>query len=864
MNIVQKLTLAHLKSNVRRTVTTILGIAISVAMITAVFVSVSSMFDYIGNSSIYNGGDWHAYSSADEAQVSKLKSNNKVKKVGLQATLEPQAENFKIDYGKSDRSSTGCLFAGDKNCLQMMLTGKYEGEIPQKADEIMVTKSFITQNNLDWKIGSTVSIPFGLRTLNGEEVSLSYMSGEKFEATDIKEYKIVGIIEYNEPTKAYSIIRHAAPAELKNSTAYIQLKTLGMNSRKEVKSIMNSAGIQEFSINGDVMNAHFSFAPQGVMMGTILPMASVILAVIMVAGFMLIYNAFGISLQERTKYLGMLASVGATKQQKKSSVYFEGFLLGLVGIPLGVGAGILGISITLNAVGGKLVSSGMIKGDGQLKFNVSIPWPVIIGVVLLGALTIFISAVIPAKKASSITPITALKQSSDIKLKARSLKSSKLVRLIFGCEGEIADKNLKRNGKKSRVIISSIAISVVLFTTCNYFCSVFTQANDTSMTDIPYQVNIYCLNTDEQNEKYFDMCDYFLDDAKNTGGVDDAYYMFNNIYIYGKKGHANGDIANASTVSKKYSKFWNSGTIYVNYISDEKFNALCKENGIDPAEYYNYSDPSEMKCLLLNNISHKKGDNNVFSENIIGKKIYTDNDIENNYKCVVGALVKYSDNDMFKLNPKNMASAYVPFSVYKNSVLKGYNDYSAISKSIGVVTNNHADVTEAINSSIDTYVLDNNISNNSFNAQDTVMSVQAMSSTIFIIQVFCYGFIALMILISLVNIINTVTTGINLRRKEFAMFKSVGTTPRGFNKMICLESLLYGIKALVISIPVSILLSFLINKLLASGQIPFTVNISLYLAVVAVVFVLVGSSMLISVSKLKNDSIIETLKEDIC
>ena len=131
-------------------------------------------------------------------------------------------------------------------------------------------------------------------------------------------------------------------------------------------------------------------------------------------------------------------------------------------------------------------------------------------------------------------------------------------------------------------------------------------------------------------------------------------------------------------------------------------------------------------------------------------------------------------------------------------------------------------------------------------------------------KVFSIGFIALMILISFVNILNTVTTGIDLRRREFAMFKSVGITPKGFNKMICLESLLYGIKALVISIPVSILLSFLMNVLLGSDQIPFTVNVPLYLAVVAVVFVLVGSGMLLAVSKLKKDSIIEALKEDIC
>lgn len=418
MNIVQKLTTAHLKANVRRTVTTILGIVISVAMITAVFVSVSSLFKYFGDAAIYNGGNWDASCEVSSDQAIKLKTNNKVKRVGLEGAVDPKESGFKIDYGLSDRSSTGTMFAADKNCLSQMLTGEYEGSIPQTDDEIMVSGEFISKNNLDWSIGSSVSIPVGVRTIGGEPVSsLGYIAGEEFTPSDIKEYKIVGIIKNNKPTQDYPILRHATSQELKNATAYIELKTLNMNSRKEVKSIMNSAGVQDYNVNDDVMNANLSFSPKGAIVETIIPMASVVLVIIMIAGFMLIYNAFGISLQERTRYLGMLASVGATKQQKRSSVYFEGFILGLIGIPVGVGAGILGITITLNAVGNKILSSGLVADNSNVSFKTSIPWPVIVGVVILSALTIFISAIVPAKKASAITPISALKQSTDIKIK---------------------------------------------------------------------------------------------------------------------------------------------------------------------------------------------------------------------------------------------------------------------------------------------------------------------------------------------------------------------------------------------------------------------------------------------------------------
>ena len=224
MNIVQKLTTAHLKANVRRTVTTVLGIVISVAMITAVFVSVSSLFKYIGDAAIYTGGNWDASCEVSSDQAIKLKTNNKVKRVGLEGNVNPKESGFKIDYGLSDRSSTGTMFAADKNCLSQMLTGEYEGSIPQTDDEIMVSGEFISKNNLDWSIGSSVSIPVGVRTIGGEPVSsLGYIAGEEFTPSDIKEYKIVGIIKNNKPTQDYPILRHATSQELKNATAYICL-----------------------------------------------------------------------------------------------------------------------------------------------------------------------------------------------------------------------------------------------------------------------------------------------------------------------------------------------------------------------------------------------------------------------------------------------------------------------------------------------------------------------------------------------------------------------------------------------------------------------------------------------------------------
>lgn len=132
-----------------------------------------------------------------------------------------------------------------------------------------------------------------------------------------------------------------------------------------------------------------------------------------------------------------------------------------------------------------------------------------------------------------------------------------------------------------------------------------------------------------------------------------------------------------------------------------------------------------------------------------------------------------------------------------------------------------------------------------------------------LIKTVMYGFSTLVTLIVLANMVNTISTGVILRRKGFAMLRSVGMTEKGFKKMITLETFLYGIRSLVVAIPLSLIVSYgMVKK--ANSTMAFEVSIPIYLLVMVVVFVVLGVSMLLSVSKVKNDDIIVALKEDIC
>ncbi len=855
MNIVNKLTLRHLKENKGRTVITTLGICVSVAMITAVFVAAASFLNLFAEIDFLASGHRHAIFETNESQLQQLMEDDRIERVGVRA----ESESFQLEGDKSKSVRTGDIYVGDKVNLEQMFTVGYDGAIPENGNEIAVEQKFIERNNLDWKIGDTVTIPLGVRYLveeNGEKnyIAGRYFGDEQFELTDVGEFKITAILHENPPTsvsgsivKGLDLSSYTIPDD-KPVQALIELKDLDHNSLNIIKDMISQYGIVNYTINDEYLITVFAIDSNSATAMTLLPLVIIILVIIMIASVVLIYNSFGMSLSERVRYLGMLASVGATKKQKKASVYYEGLILGIIGIPVGIIAGIVGISITLKAVGAQIIDSGMLSGvsSENMQMSVAIPIWAIIAIVIFSALTIFISSVIPARKASSITPIDAIRQRDEIKIKAKKVRSSKLVRKVFGYEGELANKNLKRNGRKSRVITASIALSVILFLSCNYFCQMFTMS--ANVGSMQYQINAI-VRLDDAEE----FCK-LLDDVAD---IDDYYCVNNDFFELSKEAEKeegiDQSITNADYTTNGYSKFFDSKrTMIINYIDDEDFNKLCESNGIDYNKYYG----AEPKALVLNNVNHET-DSKIFNDKLLGTTFKFNHSSEP-VDIELSDFIKYDGkNYACNLNPADTISLYMPFSNSRNTLHKDYADDSDYPYLIGVETEKHAEVTERIQS-----IFDENDFGSTYVA-DYIDQMKSMNTIAFVLQVFVYGFIALISLITIANIINTISTGIAMRRKEFAMLKSVGTTPKGFRKMVMLESVFYGLKALVFSLPISVLISVLMNKTVSSTSIPFELDWKLYLGVILAVFVIVGLSMLYSVSKLKNDSIIETLKEEI-
>ena len=168
-------------------------------------------------------------------------------------------------------------------------------------------------------------------------------------------------------------------------------------------------------------------------------------------------NSFAISVMERKKEFGLLSSIGATKKQLSYTVFFEALIEGIIGIILGICGAYIGIGTVI------IIINNLIGDILVLKLNLVTNIVFIIIPVIFMILVIFISALVPSRRAAKVSPIEAIRQNDDIKINKKKIKTGKLVNKLFGIEGEIALKNIKRNKKKYRVTIVSLFISIVLF-----------------------------------------------------------------------------------------------------------------------------------------------------------------------------------------------------------------------------------------------------------------------------------------------------------------------------------------------------------------------------------------------------------------
>lgn len=887
MSITKQLALRHLKQNKTRSVLTVLGITISVVMLTVIFTCATSFAHYYGEKAINENGNWHFFVKTDYESAKKyLLSDSSLKDIGFEKNLSTEEQSYKIYSDKANYLRTGTIYQGNEQYIKDTVTCKYDGALPKSDNEIMVEQSLIKNNGLDLKIGDEIKIAVGSR-LKGDFVILpikgDYQFGERFEKEKDETFKVVGILHDNEPTERGAIIRGMSDLSSKNLIAYGKLKRITPFSYIKINGIFDKFGFTKknrvFNVgeNAGLLNSRLAFSidkdnlPQALKLTAI---GIVVFAVIFVSSFAMIYNSFALSVGEQIKYLGMLSSVGATRKQKKKTLYFEGAVLGGIGIILGIALGLLLTFISQSAMNAKIAS--IMEGyNNNIKYSTHISLWVLCLIVILAALTVFVSIISPVQKAARITAIDAIRKTDEIKRKGK-IRTPFIITKLFGFEGDIAFKNLRRNGRKSRTIIACICICAVLFLSCNYFCETFKDASSLDY-EFPYQISFqYSAESKAQIEK-----------ARNYLKTNKRIKRFYSIWSHWYSPISGSEI-NPYDNSRLYDMSFHNESIFVDkykfvaaqdityaahLLDDEDFNALCKKNGIDYKKYYSLDKDGSIKTIVINGIDCNGEP--IFNNNLLGKTIgeygvdFEKTDRENKldengnqisfyYKTGRTSIYKFCDFIKYdKDNPIcNLESGGVTFYAPKCVYDKLYINDDDFYFNYGIET----DEPYKVEKELKDYLSETEAEGDVYNDYYWMMREKSIISAV---QFLSYAFILLITLITVFNIINTMTAQIATRKKELAMLKSVGMTPKEFKKTILFESMFYGLFGLLLGVPLSLVINRVVGYIISKDNpIPFSVNIWLYLIACVAVFVIIALTMIYSLKLIKNNSIIDSLKDD--
>lgn len=857
MSILNKFTVKNLKLNKKRTIVTIIGIMLSTALICGVAGLVSSFKASLINWIKVQDGNYHV--AFHDIPVEKLKyvsENQKVKDYYLVgdvgwANLEDSTNDYKpyvhiLEY--------------DNKALKNLGVNLTEGRLPENSNEIVISEHIITNGRVVLKVGDEITLDVGKRVssdgeelnennplLNGntlivydDETDLEERETEKVEETEHienttkKTYKIVGIMQrlsredFSSP--GYIVITHMdkIPEKIDISVLYKNPKEYE-EIAKDICKTFGIMSLNEIDINTELLR--FEGVMSESMMTVLYTIAGVIIAIIVVSSVFVIRNSFSISVAEKNRQYGMLASIGATSKQIKRNVIFEGMIIGLIAIPLGIILGIVAIMILLQVVNYLLVD--MLN---NLSFIYSINPLAIVCTIVISLITIYLSCLIPAIRASKISPIESIRGNKDIKTKAKKLRTSRLTKKIFGIGGVIASKNLKRSKKKYRTTVISLVVSIFIFISLSSILNLGTKVTGLYYKD--FKFNMYVSYGTEE----------IYEELVKQDNVDNyAYYYQTSLDFEGMK--------YASEFGKDQLNAYGDNMISLVAYNNEYFKNYIKELGLNPEDY-------KTVALLQDDEIRYNDDGSKTID-----RLYK---IKPNDKIEVGRVDKTYNITISKCTADDSKPMGQEVTYYHDGVIIVSEDFvkevfgEDVENSSYMLSNlliNSKHPQELENTLNDLIKVNTKYTGLEVTNYDTYIDQQRRM--VLVVKIFLYGFISVITLIGVTNIFNTITTNMILRSKEFAMLKSIGMSKKEFNKMIRLESIMYGAKSLLIGIPLGILGSYGVYKAFAQGvDVGYMIPYPAIIISIVFVFIIVGITMKYSLDKINKQNIIETIRKD--
>lgn len=947
MNLMKTLTLKNLKLNRKRTIVTIVGIILATALLSALVTLVSSFQYSMIEYQKQKDGDFHVkFSGVKMSELSEFKNNR-----NIESTFETMGMGFaKLDGCKNEDKPYAYVMATDEAGFEKGCFNLIEGRMAKNEDEIVIPRHLRTNGRIDIKVGDEITLDIGKRYDSSTESviweNIAYEhEAETLTDTVTKQYKVVGIMERpgygmeDYSAAGYTFVTYSNElVAIDNGTkseASEADTTLTVYSRYTQKALRNKDAVTADIIGVDeklfekandssvemsagesdrflkeMENAKYDIYMNGYLISyecvfpidgsfkALFTVAAVVALIIILTSVYCIKNSFNISITEKIRQYGMLASVGATRRQIKSSVKTEAAMLGVVGIPVGTLSGILASLILVKVV--NALSAGWL--NFALSFHTSLP--ALILAVILSIATIYFSATGSARRAAKVTPLEAIRNTKEIKIKSAKLKTPAIIGRIWGIGGVISYKNIKRNNKKYRTTVTSIVICSVTFIVISYFMSMAFSVVGMSYAAADYNIgiNMSC-KKDIDIEKFSKLlsgiegAEDYLVGAGYDFDVDKPKYTKEYGEYCRQLYDDSEDVSQMFLITvlddKSYDKYASdagiknaaAGAILVNKCTFDVYNENSSKYVKKEMELYKYKAGDTIECGY-NVYDDASSDDNAAEGD-------TESSTDDNNAVEGGTEISTEDNSGYvdeetinngvrKTVDVNIAGvtdkAPIGYKGCSNTThlfmnQKGFESLWADGKSgnelkPGNATYSAYVVAENADEYQDTFEKETEgnteYSQISFYVSNLDKQMRDEKSLFTLLGVFAYGLIVVIALIGITNIINTLSTGMELRSREFATLRSIGMTDKQFAGMVRLESVFISVKALVIGVPLGILISYLLCVMMnrMDDAIIYEPPYKAIILCIVVVIMLIYAIMKLSMTKLRHNNIIETIKNE--
>lgn len=834
MSILNHLTIKHLKMNPKRTIVTILGIVLSMALMLGCGLLASSFIESMKEETMERNGTYHV-------RIDELDQKN-AQTIANHLEVENSYFYTSIGFAKfldttNDSKPFYHIIASNKELLekQTLVDGRY----PENENEVVISEHIRSNGGKIINVGEVLSLEIGERIIDGEVININqeYLgSDETFVFSGKKEYQVVGIVKrsYVESYSAagYTIFTYTNTlSEQAKNFLFLEYKK-PKNTYETTKEIVGNLNIKPGCKYNSSLLYYYGTTQYGNVNRTILSILSFVLTLLSIGCIIVIYNSFAISTMERKKQFGLYSSIGATKKQILHTVFFEAFVVGVIGIILGIFGAFLGIYTVIQ------VLNYLLKDVWSYNLHLVINWVFIVVPIGFMIAVIFFSALLPARRASKVSPIVAIRENDDIKMPKRKLWTPKFVSKIFGVVGDLALKNMKRNKRKYRITVLSLFISIVLFLTFSTYLT-YGLATIKEYDYYDYDIGVNISNGD------FDKLNLIKADSR-----------IQNSYIY-RDANLLYEI-NLDSYQSEFMNYFKERDLITNSIN---FIVLEDEDFMKIASRYHVDLDTSLLVNVGSIINYENNNRHAYRGKIFKNNIESINLCSYNKELVCDKrldgikLIEEIPDGFQYIMMDVMQTVFISKSNFMSKDLNDDEDYMNRYASMILMTDDYENVYRDFIKKYEdseTYIY------------SPKMVQKEQKSAMLAMKILLYGFISLVTLIGVTSVFNTIHTSINLRRKEFAMLRSMGLTPGGFNKMILFESLFFGLKSLFFALPVSFLCMIYVHSTMNGFTsrdhllIPWG---SIIIAILAVFFIIL-ISMHYSVQKIKKENILNAIRDE--